>query len=136
MLGESIVKLEQYEVRILVRKATQNGSSKKVMLGKFVRDSVESYNVRAGKDHTFFEMKDELWEETFEKVNENEDEIWKINREFVDQQVKANKEIFLSHNPFDEKFYKGFYRREIDYLTIDLKFSIENIEENLWKLKK
>lgn len=103
----------------------------------YIREPLEeSYNYRAGKDHTFFEMKGSLWEETFEKVNENEDEIWKINKEFIDQQVKANKEIFLSHDPYNEKFYKGFYQKEIDYLTKELKYTIEKIEENLWKLKK
>ena len=136
MLGESVVKLEQYEVRILVRKATQNGSSKKVMLGKFVRDSVESYNVRARKDHTFFEMKDELWEEVVFKTSNDKEEIWKINQEFIDQQVKANKEIFLSHDPYNLDYYNGFYQKEIDYLTIDLKFTIEKVEENLWRAKK
>ena len=106
------------------------------MLGKFVRDSVESYNVRARKDHTFFEMKDELWEEVVFKTSNDKEEIWKINQEFIDQQVKANKEIFLSHDPYNLDYYNGFYQKEIDYLTIDLKFTIEKVEENLWRAKK
>ena len=136
LLGESVVKLEQYEVRILVRKATQNGSAKKVMLGKYVEGSPLSYNARAGKDHTFFEMKDELWDDVSKKVNDDKEEIWKINKEFIDQQTKINKEIFLSHDPYNPKFYNGFYKKEIDYLTKDLKFSIEKVEENLWLMKK
>ncbi len=137
LLGESVIKLEQYEVRILVRKATQNGSSKKVMLGKYIREPLEeSYNYRAGKDHTFFEMKGDLWEEVVLKTNNDKEEIWKINKEFIDQQAKANKEFFLSHDPYNPDFYDGFYKKEIDYLTIDLKHSIEKIQENLWRIKK
>jgi len=137
LLGESVVKLEQYEVRILVRKATQNGSSKKVMLGKYIREPLEeSYNYRAGKDHTFFEMKGDLWKDVVSKTNNDKEEIWKINKEFIDQQAKANKEFFLSHDPYNLEYYNGFYQKEIDYLTKDLKFSIEKVEENLWKVKK
>ena len=134
MLGESVIKLEHYEVRILVRKATQNGNAKKVMLGKYIEDSPLSYNARAGKDHTFFEMKDELWREVSQKVNNDHKEIWKINKQFIDEQFKQKKDFFLSHNPENQK---GFYFDEIDYLTgtNNLKGKIIRINETLWKIE-
>lgn len=67
-------------------------------------------------------MKDELWDEVSKKVNDDKEEIWKINKEF-----------FLSHDPYNPDFYDGFYKKEIDYLTKDLKYSIEKVEENLGK---
>ncbi|MPS74625.1 MAG: hypothetical protein E2590_15940 [Chryseobacterium sp.] len=132
LLGESVLKLEQYEVRILVRKATQNGSAKKVMLGKYVEGSPLSYNARAGKDHTFFEMKDELWQEVSQKVNKDRAEIWKINKQFIDEQFKKGKDFYLSHNPENQL---GFYADEIDHLTITLKGKIIKINEDLWKIE-
>ncbi|MFV0539450.1 MAG: hypothetical protein ACK5M3_19095 [Dysgonomonas sp.] len=60
-------------------------------------------------------------------------------KKFIDNQKALNNEIYLSHNPFDEKYYKGFYKQELDYLTksnLSNNFggNIEQISESLWKI--
>lgn len=132
LIGESVTKLARYEINILVRNATKNLHAKKVMLGKYVEDSLESYNKRAGNEFTFFELEDKLWKETFEKVNFDFDEMWKINKQFIDEQFKRGKEIYLSHEP---TYDKSFFAREIDYLEKDLKGKITKISETLWKVE-
>ena len=132
LLDESIGKLSLVEIRTIAKQATKNPNAKKVMLGKYVKNSSRSYNIRAGNNHTYFELDDIAWEELFNKVNGNKDEIFKINKKFIDNELKIKKDIFFSHNPFDKEFLYGYYKMEIDYLTITLKYKIVQVEENLW----
>ncbi|WP_150544634.1 MULTISPECIES: hypothetical protein [Mesonia] len=132
LLDESIGKLSLVEIRTIAKQATKNPNAKKVMLGKYVKNSSRSYNIRAGNNHTYFELDDIAWEELFNKVNGNKDEIFKVNKKFIDNELKIKKDIFFSHNPFDKEFLYGYYKMEIDYLTITLKYKIVQVEENLW----
>jgi hypothetical protein len=77
-------------------------------------------------------MKDDLWKDVVSKVNEDYDEIWKINKEFLDVQFKQKKEFFLSHPPV---YDKSFYAREIKYIEKDLKGNIKQINDKLWKVE-
>ena len=71
LLDESIGKLSLVEIRTIAKQATKNPNAKKVMLGKYVKNSSRSYNIRAGNNHTYFELDDIAWEELFNKVNGN-----------------------------------------------------------------
>lgn len=67
------------------------------------------------------------------------EEMWKINKRFIDIQKALGKEFYLSHNPFDPKNYKGFYKKEIDYLTTPISQGglggqIVSQGKNLWKI--
>ena len=49
------------------------------------------------------------------------------------------KEFFLSHNPFDSKYKRGFYEKEVSYLTAPINQGglggrITQINQNLWKV--
>ncbi len=45
--------------------------------------------------------------------NLDNDEIWKINEAFLDQQIRAGKQIILSHDPSKAT---GFFLKEVSYL--------------------
>ena len=68
-------------------------------------------------------------------VNGNYDEIWKINKMFIDKQIAANKTIFLTNSPFELYLFESgelrFYQRELNYLT-ELGYRFEKVGTNLW----
>lgn len=65
-------------------------------------------------------MTDDVWDELVKTANNNYDEIWKVNKAFIDENIRVGKEIILSNNPnVGYYFVDGnlrFYQREIDYL--------------------
>jgi len=44
------------------------------------------------------------------------DNIWKINEEFLDIETSSGREIYLSHNPEDYIGDGSFYSKEIQYI--------------------
>ena len=44
-----------------------------------------------------------------------DDEIWKINEAFLDQQLKQGKQILFSHDPSKAR-PKSFFKKEVKYL--------------------
>ncbi len=60
--------------------------------------------------------------------------MWKINEKFLEEQLKAGKEFYLSHDPFSLLNGTGSgYAREIEYLIDkDVKEFIL-VSESLWK---
>jgi len=92
--------------------------------------SSSSYISRAGDSHTYFDL-GEKWDEAYNLVNKNNDEIWKINKKFIDNQKALEKEFWFSHDPFSSK-NEQFFAREVNYL-IDL--GVKDFEKvgNLWK---
>jgi hypothetical protein len=124
-------KFSQSQIDEYVEFATKQNGENKVMLGRWEPNSINSYEIRAGNDHTFFAMEHQ-WDDAFNKVNGNPDELWRINKKFIDQQKSLNKEFYFSHDPFSAP-NESYFSREVNYL-IDL--GVENfqmIEPNLWK---
>ena len=109
-------KLTSNAINNYLSKAINNKSSKKVLLGV-----TGDYDVKAGKmGYTYFQMNYGDWDELVTKTAQNYDEIWKVNKKFIDQQISAKKEILLSNDPYVKYLFndgqKRFYQREIDYL--------------------
>jgi hypothetical protein len=95
-------------------------------------DSPTSYKQRAIKEdggYTYFDLGENGWNEAFYIVKDN-DEMWKINKQFIDKQNALGKEFYFSHDP-DEA--TGFMFREVNYIKQELKTKrIEKIKDNLW----
>ena len=130
-----IIKFASKSIDEFAEKATKNASKTKVMLGKFDNGSSTSYIARAGTEHTYFDM-GEVWEDIYNIVNQNDEEIWRINRKFIDKQKALGKEFYLSHNPSSAT---GYYYRELQYLTQPvnqggLGGQIVDLGNNLWKV--
>ena len=64
-------------------------------------------------------------------VNKNMDEMWKINKQYIDEQKALNKEFWFSHDPFSPTNVQ-FYAREVNYL-IDLGVKEFQKVGDLWK---
>ena len=72
-----------------------------------------SYNIIAKQEGAqYFEL--DNWNELSSNYVDNE--IWKINEKFLDIQTSSGREIYLSHDPSNEKFKQGFYLKELNYL--------------------
>lgn len=87
------------------------------MLGMWDGGGASSYITKAGKDYTYFDFGTK-WEEVSNLVSGNKDEIWRINKEFIDRQRTAGKEFWFSHDPFSPE-NSQFFAREVNYM-IDL----------------
>lgn len=59
----------------------------------------QSYIERAGNTHTYFDLGDK-WNEIKKLVNESDDEMWRINKQFIDDQKALGKEFYFSHEPW------------------------------------
>lgn len=110
--------------------ATKQNNKSKVMLGMWDGGGSSSYISKAGKEYTYFDFGDK-WDEAYNIVNKNDDEIWRINKKFIDNQKAAGKEFWFSHNPFSPK-NEQFFAREVNYL-IDLGVKDFKKVGNLWK---
>jgi hypothetical protein len=130
-LANGVVKFTTKQIDDFVLLATKQNNKLKVMLGKFDNGASTSYVSRAGTTHAYFDMGNK-WDEALQLVNGDLDEMWKINKQFIDEQKALSKEFYLSHNPANAT---GFYKREIDYLTIDLKGKVVQINNNTWKIQ-
>jgi hypothetical protein len=131
IIGKRIRKFTQKEIDDYVNLATKNPEAKKVMLGKYVEDAT-SYIKRAGNSHAYFDMGDE-WNKAKALVNNSDDEMWRINKQFIRNAKKDGKEFFFSHDPRLET--DSFLKDEYDFL-IELggKKDLIKIENNLWKM--
>ena len=89
-----------------------------------------SYITKAGKEYTFFDFGDK-WSEATALVNNNKDEIWKINKKFIDNQYKAGKEFWFSHDPYSPRT-EQYFSDEVSYL-IDLGVKDFKKVGDLWK---
>jgi len=69
-------------------------------------------------------------------VGNDFDEMWKINKKFIDNQKYLGEEFYLSHSPISDA---SFYSREIEYLTKPINQgglggTIVDQGNNLWKV--
>lgn len=127
-----VVKFADSTVQKLAKAATKNADKTKVMLGKYDGGGTSGYVSRAGTDYTYFDIGEDAWSNLESLVNKNSDEMWKINKQFIDNQKSLNREFYFSHDP---KFATGTYLREINYLTNDLKGNVVPINSNTWKIQ-
>ncbi|WP_227021022.1 fibronectin type III domain-containing protein [Arenibacter algicola] len=128
--GATIGSFTVIQIRDYIELTTKNADANKVMFGMWDGGGASSYVTKAGNNHTYFDF-GEKWDEAYKLVNESDDEIWRINKEFIDQQRAANKEFWFSHDPFSPK-NEQFFAREVNYL-IDLGVTDFVKENDLWK---
>ncbi|MDR3048130.1 MAG: hypothetical protein LBU51_11100, partial [Bacteroidales bacterium] len=132
VIGKRIRKFTQKEIDDYVKLATKNPDAKKVMLGRYIKDDPSSYHIRADREgYTYFQLDD--WDNVEKLVSKNADEMWRINKQFLDEQKALNKEFYFSHNLWEYEA-PSFRSSEAEYL-IDLgaKDFIQ-INENTWKV--
>lgn len=101
------------------RFSTHNtGKNKAVVLGKYDGGAPTSYvEVAKKKQAQYFAVDKDQWDH-FEH-DYGEEQIWKINRAFLDQQIESGNKIYLSHNPekvLNDSQDKTFFKRELQYL--------------------
>jgi hypothetical protein len=66
-------------------------------------------------------------------VNNSDEEMWRINKEFIDRQKALNKEFYFSHEPWDFPT-RSFRSKEAEYL-IDLGAKdFLKLNDNTWKV--
>jgi hypothetical protein len=128
-------KLTASQIDEYLKIATKNPSSKKVILG-----SSGTYDVIGGtKGYTYFNMTDKEWNALVAKATNNYDEVWKVNKKFLEKQIADKKEILLSNNPNIGYYFPDgkprFYQREIDYLK-SKKYEFIDNGDGLWKAVK
>jgi hypothetical protein len=126
-------KFTQKQIDEYVAMATKNPNAKKVMLGKYADDAT-SYTKRSGNDHTYFDLGED-WNKIKVTVNSNDYEMWRINKQFIENAKKNNKEFLFSHDPRLEK-EDSFLLKEYN-LLIEMggKKDLIKIEDNLWKME-
>jgi len=84
------------------------------VLGKYDNNAPTGYT-KVAKDMgaQYFELNN--YDELAEIYSR--DEIWKINKKFLDIQMSSGQEIYLSHNPFEYIKKNDFYSNELRYLA-------------------
>jgi len=113
----------------LAELATKNKDSKVVVLGKYNIVGRSYDKVAEEIVATYFNL--ENWSEV-EGVLGKEN-MWNINKEFLNQQWAESKEFYFSHNPWEAG---GYFEQEVLHLIdLGVKDFIE-IEDNLWKAVK
>ena len=107
-VAKSVVKGAGYFDELAIQ-ATRNPASNKVVLGKTLQGGVAYSKVAAHHKASYFKL--DNWRELTKTLTS--DEIWQVNRAFLQQQISAGKQIILSHDPAQAT---GFFLREIEYL--------------------
>ncbi|MGX7112875.1 hypothetical protein [Gemella cuniculi] len=82
-------------------------------MGKYNQNGISYLDVAKKHKDTYFDMGTESWNKTLKIVNGNEQEMWRINKQFLNNQIAKGKTIRLSHDPNKAT---GFYDYEIKYL--------------------
>jgi hypothetical protein len=128
--GTTITSFTSKQIEDYLQFATKNVDADKVMLGMWDGGGSASYITKAGDKHSYFDFGDK-WDEAYKLVNESNDEVWRINKLFIDRQKLANKEFWFSHDPFSAK-NEQFFAREVNYL-IELGVKDFAKVNDLWK---
>ncbi|MDG4977697.1 hypothetical protein, partial [Lactococcus lactis] len=105
-------------------------------------DKAQSYDqtaFRAG--NTFFSMGSKGWDAIVKKINEAgivkqvdvDNEMWRINQKFLDNQIRQGKNFEFTTNP--ESLKPGsFGEKEYNYLK-EMKYNLDN-SNGKWVMKK
>ena len=102
----------------LARLGTHNPESSKVMLGKIEDGGATSYIARAGNEFTYFYLQE--WDAISQIVGK--DNMWLINKAFLNQQIALGKTFYASHSIVNAT---NSFLREIKHLS---KFGIGIIQ--------
>ena len=126
------VGLNSERIEYYLGKARNNIDSDTVVLG-----STGKYDIIAETEgYTYFKMSDDVWTSLEKESGGNYDEIWKVNQQFIDEQIAANKNILLSNDPYQGYYFddgaRRFYQREIDYI-LSKEYTFELTSDGLWK---
>ena len=126
------VGLNSESIEYYLGKARNNIDSDTVVLG-----STGKYDIIAETEgYTYFKMSDDVWTSLEKEAGGNYDEIWKVNQQFIDEQIAANKNILLSNDPYQGYYFddgaRRFYQREIDYI-LSKGYTFELTSDGLWK---
>jgi RHS repeat-associated protein len=109
------------------KKATQNPNSLELVLGKTLQDGIGYKKVAENLEATYFYMKN--WDRVRQKIGiEN---MWNINKAFLNQQLKAGKKIFCSHDPWEST---GYFQDELLHLIDSGATDFVEVGPNLWKV--
>ena len=127
--------LSDERVTYYLNQSLNNNNSNTAILG-----STGKYDVIGeAKGYTYFKMQDEIWAQLESEAMKNYDEIWKVNKLFIDEQVGAGKRILLSNDTYAGYYFndgtRRFYQRELDYLK-ELGYSFKSIGDGLWEAIK
>lgn len=104
-------------LRRFVNQATINPDSSIVVLGKTFEDGIQYRRVASHFDATSFKI-DEF---TAFQREFGWDGVWKVNKQFLQDQISQNKRIILSHDPNKASYSFG---QEVDFL-IDRGYSFQ-----------
>jgi hypothetical protein len=109
--------LSDVEIGAILKAATHNPNKGKIVLGHFEEGG--GYVKKAEEiGSTFFSTGNDLWQALEQRLsqfdaNQLNDQIWRINKKFIDDAIARGDEIFLSHT----KARPGtFFERELKYL--------------------
>ena len=94
----------------LARLGTHNPESSKVMLGKIEDGGATSYIARAGNEFTYFYLQE--WDAISQIVGK--DNMWLINKAFLNQQIALGKTFYASHSIVNAT---GYFLEEIKHLS-------------------
>ncbi len=114
----------------VAKQATRNADSTKLVLGHFATDGTTYQKVAAHYKATYFKV--ENWSEVTKGLSP--DEIWRINKTFLTQQMKQGKQILFSHNPLKAR-PNSFFEREVDFLR-DLGYKFRQKDQWTWEAYK
>ncbi|MFN7768587.1 MAG: polymorphic toxin-type HINT domain-containing protein, partial [Planctomycetaceae bacterium] len=95
----------------VAKAATRNAESDTLVLGHFAREGSSYQKVAAHYRATYFKVDD--WKTVTKGLSQ--DEIWRINETFLDQQIRQGKKILFSHDPLKAR-PNSFFEREVEYL--------------------
>ena len=95
------------------KSATHNDGSDEVVLGRYVKDSLESYDVVARmRGATYFSMGN--WGAVSGEIGDAQ--MWSINKSFLDQQVAQGKTFLFTSDPSNAPV-GTFTNKEFGYLS-------------------
>ena len=112
--------VDDYDLEIMDRvpKLKTSGENQFIILspavGKYKQNGVSYLDIAKKYEDTYFDMGAEGWNKALKMVNGNKEEMWRINKQFLDNQIAKGKTIRLSHDPKIED--GSYFNREIDYL--------------------
>ena len=125
--------LIQQTVRKAALSSTHNGAADEVVLGKHLAGSKESYEVVAqSRGATYFSMPD--WSTVRQQMNFSNENMWLINREFLDQQIVRGKTFLFTSDPRLVSPISFTYK-EYNYLR-QVGFFLEKTPEGMYRAIK
>ena len=92
---------------------TNLGTNDEVVLGKYIHNSPHSYDaVAQSRGSTYFGTSQTRWAEVQNMFGVGEKGMWKINKAFLKQQIKAGKQFVITND-----YIFGYLFKEVSYIT-------------------